>query len=214
MGTNAARMLKDDDLGPADEALLDLLNEGRVTAPFAAEEADYSLQYVRDRLNRLVEHGNAEKVYEGLYELVEDPREGGGEDKTTETVEDPEPEREPEPNPAPTAPDTSSFELPSEIGADVWDVVDEVSASWDDDEDRLRNRRQAAATVLQHAVDTGEGIGKSHDIVDRVREEYPVSGQNPETFWRKNIRDVLKAVGEYSRGTHAYTVNDLGGDDV
>lgn len=67
-------MLEEDDLGPADHALLDLLNEGRVTAPYAAEEADYSLQYVRDRLNRLVEHGNVEKVYEGLYELVEDPR--------------------------------------------------------------------------------------------------------------------------------------------
>lgn len=64
-----------DDLGPADEALLDMLNDGRVTAPFVAEETGYSLQYVRDRLNRLVEHGNARKVYEGLYELVEDPRE-------------------------------------------------------------------------------------------------------------------------------------------
>jgi hypothetical protein len=67
-------MLEEDDLGPADKALLDLLNEGRITAPYAAEEADYSLQYVRDRLNRLVEHGNAKKIYEGLYELVDDPR--------------------------------------------------------------------------------------------------------------------------------------------
>lgn len=79
-------MLDEDDLGPADEALLDLLREGRVTAPYAAEEAGYSLQYVRDRLGRFVEHGNARKVYEGLYELVEDPREqnrandGGEED--------------------------------------------------------------------------------------------------------------------------------------
>ena len=68
-------MLDEDDLGPADEALLDMLQEGRVTAPFAADETGYSLQYVRDRLGRLVEHGNAIKVYEGLYELVEDPRE-------------------------------------------------------------------------------------------------------------------------------------------
>ncbi len=68
-------MLDEDDLGPADEALLDMLNEGRVTAPYVADETGYSLQYVRDRLGRLVEHGNAKKVYEGLYELVEDPRE-------------------------------------------------------------------------------------------------------------------------------------------
>jgi hypothetical protein len=69
-------MLEEEDLGPADEALLDMLNEGRVTAPYVADKTGYSLQYVRDRLGRLVEHGNARKVYEGLYELVEDPREG------------------------------------------------------------------------------------------------------------------------------------------
>lgn len=68
-------MLEEDDLVPADESLLDLLKEGRVTAPYAASETGYSLQYVRDRLARLVEHGNVEKVYEGLYELIEDPRE-------------------------------------------------------------------------------------------------------------------------------------------
>lgn len=73
--TTRDRMLDADDLGPADEALLDMLNEGRVTAPFVADETGYSLQYVRDRLGRLVEHGNARKVYEGLYELVDDPRE-------------------------------------------------------------------------------------------------------------------------------------------
>lgn len=70
-------MLDEDDLGPADEALLDMLREGRVTAPYAADETGYSLQYVRDRLRRLVEHRNARKVYEGLYELVEDPRSDG-----------------------------------------------------------------------------------------------------------------------------------------
>ncbi|TMT86996.1 winged helix-turn-helix domain-containing protein [Haloterrigena sp. H1] len=68
-------MLDEEDLGPADEKLLNMLKEGRVTAPFVADETGYSLQYVRDRLGRLVEHGNARKVYEGLYELIEDPRE-------------------------------------------------------------------------------------------------------------------------------------------
>lgn len=68
-------MLDADDLGPADRALLDMLAEGRITAPYAADETGYATQYVRDRLRRLVEHGNARKVYEGLYELVDDPRE-------------------------------------------------------------------------------------------------------------------------------------------
>jgi hypothetical protein len=67
-------MLGTDDLAPADEELLDLLHEGRITAPFASDETGYSLQYVRDRLNRLVEHGNVVKIYEGLYELSQDPR--------------------------------------------------------------------------------------------------------------------------------------------
>ncbi|WP_254535256.1 ArsR family transcriptional regulator [Halomarina litorea] len=69
-------MIDADDLGPADRAMLDLLHEGRVTAPYAADETDYSLQYTRDVLGRLVEHGHARKVYEGLYELVSDPRDG------------------------------------------------------------------------------------------------------------------------------------------
>lgn len=68
-------MLDESDLVPADEELLDLLQEGRITAPYAADQTGYSLQYVRDRLGRLVEHGNARKIYEGLYELTEDPRE-------------------------------------------------------------------------------------------------------------------------------------------
>ena len=72
--TSQDPMLDEEDLGPADEKLLDMLREGRVTAPYASDETGYSLQYVRDRLRRLVEHGNARKVYEGLYELVEDPR--------------------------------------------------------------------------------------------------------------------------------------------
>lgn len=76
MSTNR-RMLTDDDLAPADRALLQLLADGRITAPFAADQTEYSTQYLRDRLGRLVEHGHVEKVYEGLYELTDDPRAGG-----------------------------------------------------------------------------------------------------------------------------------------
>jgi len=69
------KMLDEDDLAPADEEILTMLREGRVTAPFVAEETGYSLQYVRERLNRMVEHDNVRKVYDGLYELIDDPRE-------------------------------------------------------------------------------------------------------------------------------------------
>jgi hypothetical protein len=73
-------MLTEDDLAPADKEVLEFLREGRVTAPFVAEESEYSLQYVRERLNRFVEHGNATKLYNGLYELTVDPREVSDDD--------------------------------------------------------------------------------------------------------------------------------------
>lgn len=68
--------LDEEDLSPAQEAILRMLREGRVTAPFVAEETGYSLQYVREQLTDLVKHSHVEKVHNGLYELVKDPEEG------------------------------------------------------------------------------------------------------------------------------------------
>lgn len=58
-----------------EESVLDLLREGRVTAPYVAEQADYSLQYVREELTDLVNHDHVRKIHDGLYELTDDPRE-------------------------------------------------------------------------------------------------------------------------------------------
>lgn len=107
--------------------------------------------------------------------------------------------------------DAPGVELPDleEIPDVVWSVVNEVSASWDDDEERLETRRKAAATALQYAL-THEGhIGKSSDVVEAIRAKFPVEDQNPETWWRKNVRDVLSAVGTYSRGRGGYAVDSL-----
>lgn len=71
----ATAMLSKDQLTPTDEAILDMLVEGRVTAPFVAEELDKSLEYVRSRLVRLMEHNHVDRIHDGLYELVDDPRE-------------------------------------------------------------------------------------------------------------------------------------------
>jgi DeoR/GlpR family transcriptional regulator of sugar metabolism len=68
-------MLDPDDLTPADEAVLELMRSGRVTAPYAAEETEYTIQYVRDTLTNLRKHGHVRRVHKGLYELVDDPRE-------------------------------------------------------------------------------------------------------------------------------------------
>ena len=70
-----SQMLDEDDLAPVDHHLLDMMNEGRITAPYAANESNYSKQYLRDQLGRFVEHDIATKVYDGLYQLENDPRE-------------------------------------------------------------------------------------------------------------------------------------------
>lgn len=89
-------------------------------------------------------------------------------------------------------------------GIDVDDVVERVSESWDDD-DRLDDRRAAARAVLSYAVNTGEAVGKQ-EAIHNFREEFDVDGQNEESWWRQNIRPVLKDVGTYSKGQKGYVV--------
>lgn len=74
--TTSGMSLEEDDLSPAQKAALQMLREGRVTAPFVAEETEYSLQYVREQLTDFVKHGHVEKIHDGLYELVDDPGKG------------------------------------------------------------------------------------------------------------------------------------------
>lgn len=66
-------VLEPDDLTETDHAILRMLREGRVTAPYVADEQDKSLEYIRSRLVRLEEHKHVERVHRGLYELVDDP---------------------------------------------------------------------------------------------------------------------------------------------
>jgi hypothetical protein len=92
-----------------------------------------------------------------------------------------------------------------EVTASVDHAVQEVAAGWDVD-DRFSNRKAAAQMVLRHAVETGEAIGKSSEIVEEARETYPVEGQSDETYWRQNIRAVLSEFGAYSKAKQGYTV--------
>ena len=69
-------VLEPDRLNPTDHAILDLLSEGRINAPYAADVSGKSLDYVRNRIIRLVDHDHVRRVHDGLYELVEDPRDG------------------------------------------------------------------------------------------------------------------------------------------
>lgn len=79
-------MLDDDDLRAIDEAILDYLEEGRVTPVYCRqrlidENLTFSRGYVHERLARLEEHDHVRNLYEtGLYELVDDPRGSSGDE--------------------------------------------------------------------------------------------------------------------------------------
>lgn len=104
--------------------------------------------------------------------------------------------------------------MDANVSDEVRAAVEKVSESWEDTPDRLETRRKAAAVVLQHALDSGEPVGKSSDVVEDVRAAFPVQGQNAETYWRKNIRPVLSEVGEYSKGEHGYVVGEVGDSEI
>ena len=74
MAVKNAVVLTPDKLNSTDERLLDVLEDGRVTPQYAADQLDVSRTYASERLKRLVEHGHVEKLAPGLYELVDDPR--------------------------------------------------------------------------------------------------------------------------------------------
>lgn len=61
------------DLSPTDEAILEMLREGRCTPAYIATKRDYSRAHVRNRLQRLTEHGYVTRLHKGLYELATDP---------------------------------------------------------------------------------------------------------------------------------------------
>ena len=65
--------MADIDLSPTDKAILEMLREGRCTPAYIAAEQSYSRQHVRNRLQRLTEHGYVTRLHKGLYELAVDP---------------------------------------------------------------------------------------------------------------------------------------------
>ncbi|WP_306061321.1 winged helix-turn-helix domain-containing protein [Natronococcus wangiae] len=67
-------VLTPDKLNSTDKRLLNVLQDGRVTPQYAADQLEISRTYASERLKRLVEHGHVEKLAPGLYELVDDPR--------------------------------------------------------------------------------------------------------------------------------------------
>jgi len=159
--------------------------------------------YLRNRLDRLERDAEllAERepeLFERLQSAVQNASTQGESAPTAPADTSPTPEARDAG--APTQPATDSVSA----------VVDDVAAEWDDTDARLDARKDAAKAVLQHALDTGDAVGRS-DAVEQFYDTHAVDGQNEETWWRKNIRPVLRNVGEYSNSEHGYTVDDLEG---
>lgn len=110
---------------------------------------------------------------------------------------------------APT-PDEKPHSVPSdaETSDAVAAAVDAVAEGWADSGDRLEARKAAARAVLEYALKDG-AVGKSEQGRE-LHDEYPVTGQNFDTWWRKNVRPVLNEYGEYSQGAHGYVVEEVG----
>lgn len=64
------------ELNDADESILDELTSGRNLPQNLANELGYSRQYIQNRLQMLKAADYVENVGGGLYQLVDDPREG------------------------------------------------------------------------------------------------------------------------------------------
>lgn len=85
------------------------------------------------------------------------------------------------------------------------DVVDEVSAGWDDD-DRLEDRRAAARAALELLRDRGR-LGRTV-ATEELLPEYAVDRQDDRTWWRRTVRPVLSEVASYSRGRAEYVLEE------
>jgi uncharacterized membrane protein len=75
--------MNEDDLRPADEAILNVLKQGRATKGMLVDESGYSRNTIYNRLEVLEAAGHVYVVHEStrLFELVSDPRELDEEDK-------------------------------------------------------------------------------------------------------------------------------------
>jgi len=183
-----------------DEDFLEAIKGGATTSEVSdAVGCQYRTAYAR--LNDLENEGRAASRKIGNTLLWEPEADPAPTDRRESVTDQPVPE----PDRSPASSEVRADNLTTTVDA----VVESVASSWSDDPDRLSSRKAAAKAVLQHAVETGEYVGKS-DAIDQFRDEYPVEDQAPETWWRKNARHVLQEVGDYSRGKAGYRVTTDG----
>ena len=162
--------------------------------------------YIRRRLDKLEADADLLAEHEpDLYDRLRDAVDARAVDVSTDEPAEPSTDE-----PAATV-DAAEHEPAAGDGPDhntralVERVVDDVAGSWEDD-DRLADRKAAAAAVLTHAVESGEHVGRG-DAVEQFHDEHAVAAQDTETWWRQNGREVLSTVGTYSKARRGYAVD-------
>jgi len=179
-------------------------------AALAGDRSDSYRYKTRSYLKRRIEklEQDAEVLAEHAPDLLADVQAAvdGGDTQppqeprdTVDTTPDPEPDRSPSDTP-PT---------PTRAEGTLADVVDSVAAGWEDTTERIEARKDAARAVLEYAREHGS-VSKQ-EAKEHVEPEYPVDGQKPDTWYRKNVKPVLKEAGEYHQSDRAYRLT-VGGD--
>ena len=185
----------------ARRALLTDAERDAIKNPESRENPYVAVSRVRKKINEELTE-DIEILEENHQELLEELRDVVCQETMSERVGGQQGEfTENEPDTRTTAPGSHGRE-----GRDLVErAVEQIAENWDQDK-RLESRKAAAEVVLRHAIETDGYVGKE-EAVERFRDEYPVSGQEETTWWRKNAREVLSEIGDYSRGYNGYQVH-------
>jgi hypothetical protein len=94
------------------------------------------------------------------------------------------------------------------------DPIDEALDGWRPDSQRERReaRREAGRAALEYLREVG--VAQKADFVEEVEPDHPVSGQEPDTWWRETVKDAIDLAKEaglisYHNGTKAYHWGEL-----
>lgn len=162
------------DLLDSDRAIVDVLADGRATPRYLVEETAFTKQTVHNRLNVLVAAEHVEKITDGLYELVDDPR------------EDSRPMDE---------------QIAARSGAEVQDEIDQrrENEEWADLRERFKEhlaqrppQKRIAKEAVMHTIELlrEEGPLQTNEIQSRVYERL---GEND----YKNARGMWQSIQRY-----------------
>lgn len=105
----------------------------------------------------------------------------------------------------PPRPTTDDYaETTDDYGAATTDDYAESSESVDDP----ATGAAAADARREAAVEFVREVGKARkgDLVEELRDRYPVPGQSDDTYWRKSLRPLLQSDDriDYRHGRHVY----------